>query len=102
MPDITIGLHIRYEDGTIGDAEHAYSLADFAGVLPMIGDEILDPGVAAGQDRSLPENREFLTIVGRVFNALDRRNYVALICEGRVGTGEDETLVPLYDRSAER
>lgn len=89
MSDLVVRLHYRTPDGRIEDAKADYELTLFAGVLPNIGDQILDPGVPAGQNRHDPKNRELLTVVGRVFNPRDHESYVALICESR-GLQEDE------------
>ena len=50
--ETTIRLLYRSEDGTIEDGQRDCSIAEFAGVLPSIGDQILDPGVLSGLPRS--------------------------------------------------
>lgn len=75
--------------GAISDHGNDFGAEDFAGQVPMIGDMILDPGVPVGQDRHDPRNREIWTVVGRVFNPRDNKDYVSLIVESRPGTLAD-------------
>lgn len=91
--EITIRLLFHRADGTIEDAQQDYSLADFAGVLPTIGDQILDPGVVSGRKRDDLINRRVWTVVGRVFNPRDNANYVALIVDERIPTNADRAFV---------
>jgi len=76
----------------VSDYGHDYGPEDFAGQVPAIGDMILDPGVPVGQDRHDPRNREIWTVVGRVFNPRDNKDYVSLIVESRSGTLADEAF----------
>jgi hypothetical protein len=92
MSETIVRLHYKMADGTIMDAANEYELSDFAGVLPSVGDQMLDPGVRAAKDRARPKNRELLTIVSRVFNPRDNKNYVALICESRPLSAAESAL----------
>jgi hypothetical protein len=83
----------RSEDGTIEDARQDCSLAEFAGVLPSIGDQILEAGVLSGLARNELRNRRLLTVVARVFNPRDNQDYVALIVEERVPTEAERAVV---------
>lgn len=85
-------LH-RDPAGKIVDGEVDFDLDQFAGQMPTIGDTIVDPGVLQGQDRRLPQNRQVWTVVGRVFNARDNEDYVALIVEARDGSLADEAYL---------
>lgn len=91
--ELTIRLHFQREGGAIEDAEHDFRLAEFAGILPSIGDQILYPGVRSGLARDELGNRRLLTVVGRVFNPRDLKDYVALIVEERVPTEAERALV---------
>jgi hypothetical protein len=91
--EITVRLHYRRADGTIEDAQQDYGLADFAGVLPSIGDQILDPGVVSGRKRDELGNRRLWTVVGRVFNPRDNRDYVALIVDERIPSEAERAFV---------
>lgn len=91
--DVTIRIHYRLADGSIEDAVQDYGLEHFGGILPSIGDVILEPGVAAGLDRRAPENRTIWTVVGRGFNPRDNHDYVALVVETRTGTAKDAWLI---------
>jgi hypothetical protein len=81
------------EGGTIEDGKRDCSLAEFAGVLPSIGDQLLDPGVLSGLARDELRNRRLLTVVGRVFNPHDNQDCVALIVEERVPAEGERALV---------
>ena len=92
--DITIRILHRLPDGILEDGGGDFDLASFAGVVPMIGDQILDPGVIQGRDRRDPMNREMWTVVGRVFNSKDNAAFVALIVEARPPRPEERGLLP--------
>ncbi len=94
MADMTIRLHYRRKNGEIEDAQHDFVLAEFAGMLPSIGDQILHPGVQSGLPRDELSSRRMLTVVGRVFNPKDLQDYVALIVEERAPTAEEQSLIP--------
>lgn len=84
-------LH-RDETGKVSDFGNDFDPEHFAGQVPAIGDMILDPGVPSGNDRHDPRNREIWTVVGRVFNPRDNKDYVSLIVESRRGTLADEAF----------
>ena len=84
--EVSIRFHYRNGDDVWQDGGQDYSLDEFAGVLPSIGDMILEPGVPQGRDRQDRKNRRLLTVVHRVFNARDLPNYVALIVDAQVPT----------------
>jgi hypothetical protein len=87
-------IRILHRDtaGKVFDGSVDFSPEDFAGQVPAIGDTILNPGVLVGKDRVDPRNREIWTVVGRVFNSRDNKDYVSLIVESRVGTLADEAF----------
>lgn len=94
MSEITIRLHYRRQDGAIEDAQHDFTLAEFAGALPSIGDDILYPGVLSGVLRDELHSRRLLRVVGRVFNPKDLQDYVALIVEERTPIEAERSLIP--------
>ncbi len=94
MTDVTIRILHRQPNGTIEDGQHDFDLASFGGVLPAVGDMILDPGVIQGRDRRDPANREMWTVVGRLFNPRDNADYIALIVETRPPRPEERELLP--------
>ena len=49
MAEIVIRLHYRAANGKIEDAQQDYGLETFGGFLPAVGDQVLDPGAAAGR-----------------------------------------------------
>lgn len=88
----TIRILHRDDAGKVVDGSQDFGPEDFAGQIPMIGDTILDPGVAVGKKRDDPRNREIWTVVGRVFNPRDNADYVLLIVDSRDGTLEDDAF----------
>ena len=94
MVDTTIRIYYRSASGKMEDSQQEHGLEDFGGVMPAAGDLILAPGVLAGRDRNLPENRRMWSVVQRVFNPRDNDGkYIALVVEDRgVLTGEVELL----------
>lgn len=91
--DIThIRILHRDQGGKVFDGGVDFSPEDFAGQVPTIGDTILNPGVPVGQNRDDQHNREIWTVVGRVFNSRDNKDYVSLIVESRDGTLADEAF----------
>jgi hypothetical protein len=53
------------------------------GLVPGVGNIIVNPGVPQGLDRHAPSNRRVSDVVGRVFNPWDMDDYVARIVEER-------------------
>lgn len=93
MPDSTIRLHYRKPSGKIEDAQEDFGLESFGGIIPAVGDLILDPGVTAGKDRTDRNNRRMLTVVQRVFNPRDNADYIALIVTERKPTKNEDALL---------
>lgn len=87
-------IRILHRDtaGKVFDGGVDFDPEDFAGQVPTIGDTILNPGVPVGKDRDDPSIREIWTVVGRVFNSRDNKDYVSLIVESRDGTLADEAF----------
>lgn len=92
MTDITIRINVRDKTGKTSDAQLDFGLESFAGIIPSIGDTVVDPGVLQDLDRHKPENRTVWKVVDRVFNPKDQQSYVALIVEERNGTEADPWL----------
>jgi hypothetical protein len=88
-----IRLYERQGDGKILDRQLEFSLKDFAGHCPAIGDVIVDSFVAREAARDEPANRILQTVVGRVFNPRDLEGYIALIVEERKPTAEEMEFV---------
>jgi hypothetical protein len=94
MSEVVIHLYCRRSDGTIEDAQHTFDLSDFGGFLPAVGDKILDPGVPASLERHVPENRRLWTVVDRVFNPRDTKDFVALVIESCPVSDNEAALLP--------
>lgn len=90
---LAIRILFRSFEGSIEDGQLEFDTGAFAGMVPAIGDTILDPGVPSGMDRNTPRNREVWAVVGRVFNPKDFENSVALIVERRSGTDRDSAFL---------
>src|SRR4051794_24562788 len=87
-------LYCRLANGKIEDAQHTFDLSDFGGFLPAVGDKILDPGVPASLERHVPENRRLWTVVDRVFNPRDTKDFVALVIESCPVSDHEAVLLP--------
>ena len=94
MSEVVIHLYCRQSDGTIEDAQHTFDLSDFGGFLPAVGDKILDPGAPASLERHVPENRRLWTVVDRVFNPRDTKDFVALVIESCPVSDNEAALLP--------
>src|SRR3954467_3155501 len=94
MNEVTIHLYCRLANGKIEDAQHTFDLSDFGGFLPAVGDKILDPGVPASLERHVPENRRLWTVVDRVFNPRDTKDFVALVIESCPVSDNEAALLP--------
>jgi hypothetical protein len=86
---INRGEHIEREGG-------AYTSADFGGVVPLVGDRILNPGVALRNrgekpDFSDPDRREFWLVKERIFNP--EHPSCALVCETEKATMRHANLL---------
>jgi len=91
---VTIRIYHLNADGTTEDAGIDYTLAELGGMVPSVGDVILDPGVPQGLDRYKPENREIMVVRKRVFNPRDLQNYIALIVEVRQPAADELDMIP--------
>jgi hypothetical protein len=84
MDDVHIRIYFRESDGSLEDSQQEFGLENFAGVVPAIGEIIVNPGVLEGLDRHEPKNRRVWDVVGRVFNPRDMADYIALVVQERV------------------
>lgn len=81
-------------NGTLEDLSEEYDLEDFGGVVPSIGDHIVDPGAnRATISREDPSNRTILKVVDRFFWPRDNKGYVALVIEQAPATDEHVNLL---------
>lgn len=93
MVDVHIRIYFRATDGTLVDSQQEFGVESFAGVIPAIGDMIVDPGVLQGLNRHEPTNRRVWDVVGRVFNPRDMADYIALVVEERVPDPHEYSVV---------
>jgi len=93
MVDVHIRIYFRGADGTLEDSQQEFGVESFAGVIPAVGDMIVDPGVLQGLNRHELTNRRVWDVVGRVFNPRDMDDYIALIVEERVPSPQEYSVV---------
>ena len=58
--EVRIRLLIETDSGVIEDIREDYDLVDFGGVMPAVGDLIVNPGAVG--DRREPKNREIMEV----------------------------------------
>ncbi len=92
--DISVRLYYVEANGNWQDSGTTMELSDFAGVLPNIGDQFLEPGVVSGSDRLNYEHRELHTVIARVFNARDFSDGIALVVETRKVEIRERAICP--------
>ena len=93
MVDVPIKIYIRTADGSLEDSQQEFGVESFAGVVPAIGDMIVDPGGLEGLNRHELTNRRVWDVVGRVFNSRDMPDYIALVVEGRVPNPHEYSVI---------
>lgn len=93
MVGVHIRIYFRHADGTLEDIQQEFGVESFAGVIPAIGDMIVDPGVRQGLNRHEPTNRRVWDVVGRVFNPRDMVDYIALVVEERVPNPHEYSVI---------
>lgn len=87
-------IRIYHQHGeTVTDAVFDMSLGDLGGILPSVGDCILNPGVRQGLNRNDPANREMWEVRKRVFNPRDMPDYIALVVQARPLHPEEEDFI---------
>jgi|GEM_PF-2204725 len=69
--------------GRLVASGHEYSLSDFDGVLPCIGDSILSPGLKVPGSGDDYRNRTMWSVVDRVFDVEAKSCFVNLVVEER-------------------
>lgn len=88
-------IRIYFENGgKVEDGSRDMGLDELGGVLPAVGDCILNSGVVQGLDRYRPENREMWEVRKRVFNPRDNSNYIALVVKARRLNADEEEFAP--------
>ncbi len=93
MVDVHIRIYFRQADGTLEDSQQEFGVESFAGVIPAIGDMIVDPGVLEGLNRHEQTNRRVWDVVARVFSPRDMADYVALVVEDRVPNPHEYSVI---------
>ncbi|WP_146215664.1 hypothetical protein [Hoeflea marina] len=95
MSEPYIVIYHETERGFEYDRE-GYDLPELAGTIPVIGDYIVNPGVARGADRMLAENHTVYEVVRRYFKPRTSPNYgarVVLVVKARSGAEEEADLL---------
>ena len=101
MTEHWIRLYVVREDGTYADARDDFTLSDFGGVLPAVGDLIVDPGVRQDLDRDVAANRTVYEVVARYFQPLsnpksEHHYSCVLVCTDRRGQDFEADIVTHY------
>lgn len=81
--------------GLLLDMKIDFVLWEKEGVLPDIGDKIIDPGVLQGKDRRDPLRRTVYEVVGRYYG-LENETHVAIVVKERTGLGHEEDLLGVF------
>jgi len=93
MVDVHIRIYFRNADGTLEDSQQEFGVESFAGVVPAIGDMIVDPAVVQGLNRHEPTNRSVWDVVGRVLNPRDMDDHIALVVEERAPNPHEYSVI---------
>jgi hypothetical protein len=93
MSETQVRIYLRKQGGDIED-DGDFDLSYVGGILPSIGDKILNPCVAKDRDRKDASTRSMWIVVGRVFNPRDLSGHVALIVEKRPLSAEEKAFLP--------
>lgn len=81
-------VRVFSEDGTTLLDLHVDG--ELSGVIPAIGDIIVNPGVPVGKDRRRPQNREFWEVVRRYLSPQEDSRYAAsLVVKSRAGRDDE-------------
>lgn len=89
----SVRVYFKQPDGSYVDGGISYELSQFGGCVPSAGDTIISPGVLVGLDRFTLINREFWTVEGRVFGALDLLDSIALLVQARMPEPHESVFV---------
>jgi hypothetical protein len=82
------------DDGVLEDIGKEFDVFDLGGEVPNAGDWILQRGVSAGRDRSLPENRKVWEVVRRIFQAKGHGGeYIVLVVRERQVTAGEAAII---------
>ena len=87
-----------YKDGESEDKPtlgHQFSLSDFGGTLPAIGESIVSPWADGNADRQVPSNRRVWEVCDRHFlpQAVPGQPLVALIVKERPAADGERRLL---------
>lgn len=94
MAATLVRIYIRKADGKLEDTSEAYEVSNFGGIIPTVGDKFLNPWTSEQTTRNDPGNREIYTVLERVFNPRDLKDYVVLICSVSPCDENDRELLP--------
>lgn len=93
MVDVNIRTDFRETDRTLVNKRQEFGVESFAGVIPAVGNKVVDRGVLKRLNRREPKSRRMWNIVGRVFNPRDIHDCVELIVEEQVPSSQKYSLV---------
>lgn len=85
----SIRIYRTWEDGRIEDARQDFALEHLGGVVPTVGDYILNPAIRPQFPEGDPRRRTFWKVTARYLRPRDLDDYVAIVVED-VEAGEKE------------
>lgn len=99
--DFVARLYSKNPDGHLEDMQNEIDGDEIGGVLPNVGDLIVEPGVPEGLSRIEPQNRTVYEVESRYFlpgHSIRNRpsgaaTYVALVVKQRTGLESERDLV---------
>ena len=98
MKKVMLRILTRGQDGALEDVGVELSVEEeLGGILPQVGDSILESGVHANLDRGDAINREFRVVEERILypkaDPDDEIRWVGLVCRVRQGTRKDQAAI---------
>lgn len=86
------------KDDKLHDLKHEFELDALCDTVPCVGDLLVDPTVLRGDDRTDPDSRWILEVVGRYFLPGAHGpllSYVALVVSPRPGTEREAEITSI-------
>ena len=79
MKDLLVKLYKVNIHGNIQDMKHEFRLSHLGGMMPRIGDEILDPHILFGKSLHDPKSRTIYKVERVIYNCTDNKHYAGCI-----------------------
>ena len=94
--ETTIRLY-ECDQGELVYLQNEFGIEQLGGIIPVVGDLIVEPGVSIGLDREAPENRDIYEVVSRYFLPSTKPdfNYIAVVVKQRTARQSEADIVRL-------